>query len=126
MLKGSVKQVVIRIRTVNTNYDAKAASEGMKTVMPTVIYEVRLTIDPSIRAAFLSWLDEHVAEMLTFDGFVAAQILTGDTGTQCVSVHYTQTVALSCAIRANPCRPNASRGAELFPTGLLQRVGSGI
>ena len=88
--------------------------------MSRVIYEVRLTIDPSIRAEFLRWLDAHVAEMLTFDGFVTAQILTGDASEPDeVSVHYTLDSRASFAhyeqTHADRMR---AEGLTLFPTGL--------
>ncbi len=88
--------------------------------MSRVIYEVRLTIAPSIRTAFLRWLDEHVAEMLTFDGFVAAQILTGDTSEPDeVSVHYTLDSRRSFAkYEQTHAERMRAEGLSLFPTGL--------
>jgi len=85
-----------------------------------VVYEVRLTIDPSIRTAFLSWLDEHVAEMLTFDGFVAAQILTGDTSEPDeLSVHYTlENRAYFAHYEQTHADRMRAEGLTLFPRGL--------
>lgn len=34
-----------------------------------VIYEVNLAVDRGIEAEYLAWLREHVAEMLSLDGF---------------------------------------------------------
>ena len=39
-----------------------------------VIYEVNLTLEDEIAADFHAWLMEHVAEMLTFDGFRDAKL----------------------------------------------------
>jgi quinol monooxygenase YgiN len=39
-----------------------------------IIYEVTLSPDPSIAAAFDTWLEEHVREMLTLPGFLGASI----------------------------------------------------
>ena len=88
--------------------------------MSRVIYEVRLTISPSIRAEFLRWLDEHVAEMLTFDGFVAAQILTGDAfEPNEVSVHYSLEGRASFAqYEQTHAERMRAEGLRLFPTGL--------
>ena len=40
-----------------------------------VIYEVNLTLEPEIVAEFDMWLDEHIAEMLTFEGFEQSKLL---------------------------------------------------
>ena len=39
-----------------------------------VIYEVNLTINDDIENAFLEWLEEHIKEILTFEGFQSANI----------------------------------------------------
>jgi hypothetical protein len=41
----------------------------------SVIYEVNLEADAEIAAAFDTWLRDHVADMLQFDGFRSAEIL---------------------------------------------------
>lgn len=43
-----------------------------------IIYEVNLTIDSVIYVEFLSWLKEHVYEMLQFPGFIQASLLKQD------------------------------------------------
>ena len=40
-----------------------------------VIYEVSLIIEPQIKEDFGPWLEEHMKEMLTFDGFETAALL---------------------------------------------------
>lgn len=42
--------------------------------MNTLIYEVNLEIDAAIADAYRAWLREHVAQMLTLPGFLAAQV----------------------------------------------------
>ncbi|HOP20004.1 MAG TPA: DUF4286 family protein [Amphiplicatus sp.] len=39
-----------------------------------ILYEVVVTIAPEARAAYLDWLKPHVEEILTFDGFLEANI----------------------------------------------------
>lgn len=38
------------------------------------IYEVNLRIPLTIYQEFLNWLKEHIAEMLTFEGFVSCEL----------------------------------------------------
>lgn len=42
----------------------------------TVLYEVRLTPQPAIAEAFLTWLRKHQAEVAALPGFEAASIHT--------------------------------------------------
>ena len=88
--------------------------------MSKVLYEVRLTVSAKIRREFMVWLTEHVAEMLTFEGFLTAQILSGDhTQPDEVSVLYTLESRASFAeyemTHADRMR---SEGLTLFPEGL--------
>lgn len=39
-----------------------------------VIYEVNLSIQREIQGEFLPWLEAHIQEMLTFSGFVSAEL----------------------------------------------------
>jgi antibiotic biosynthesis monooxygenase (ABM) superfamily enzyme len=43
-----------------------------------IIYEVNLKVRESVRAVWLDWLRDHVAEMLDFPGFEDAEILAED------------------------------------------------
>ena len=43
--------------------------------MPKVIYEVNLEVQKDISNHFHTWLNEHIKEMLTIDGFEKAQWL---------------------------------------------------
>jgi hypothetical protein len=40
-----------------------------------VIYEVSLILETQIKEDFGAWLEEHMKEMLTFDGFESAALL---------------------------------------------------
>ncbi len=39
-----------------------------------VVYEVNLSVDREVEAAFRRWLVLHVEDMLEFDGFVSAEV----------------------------------------------------
>ena len=40
-----------------------------------VIYEVNISVDNSLAAGYLEWLDGHIGEMLRFKGFVASRVM---------------------------------------------------
>ena len=88
--------------------------------MNAIVYEVRLTIDPKIRNQFLTWLDDHVVEMLSFDGFLDAHILLGDnTMPNEISVHYTLTSAeFFERYEAEHAQRMRAEGLKRFPEGL--------
>jgi len=44
-----------------------------------IIYEVNLLINQAIAHEFMPWLETHVKEMMTFQGFVQAQFLKQTT-----------------------------------------------
>lgn len=39
-----------------------------------IVYEVSIDVDRSIGEIYLDWLRDHVAQMLSFDGFVDARL----------------------------------------------------
>ena len=47
----------------------------------TVLYEVNLDADAAIEGPFDTWLRDHIADVLQFDGFLSAEILGDDTAT---------------------------------------------
>jgi len=47
----------------------------------TVLYEVNLEADAAIEGPFDTWLRDHIADVLQFDGFLSAEILGDDTAT---------------------------------------------
>lgn len=40
----------------------------------TVVYEVNIDLDATVRDAYLAWLDGHVAEILALPGFTGARV----------------------------------------------------
>ncbi len=59
--------------------------------MANVIYEVNLDVDAAIADAFLAWLRDHVAAILTLPGFLDARTSTIEnppTGRMLLCVHY--------------------------------------
>ncbi len=47
----------------------------------TVLYEVNLEADSAIEGPFDTWLRDHIADVLQFDGFLSAEILDDDSVT---------------------------------------------
>jgi hypothetical protein len=45
----------------------------------TVLYEVNLEADSAIEGPFDTWLRDHIADVLQFDGFLSAEILDDDS-----------------------------------------------
>ena len=89
-------------------------------MMSRVVYEVRLDISPKIRTEFLAWLRGHIAEMLSFNGFIDARILLGDTTVpNDISVQYTLQDRESFArYEAEHAQRMRAEGLERFPEGL--------
>jgi hypothetical protein len=48
----------------------------------TVLYEVNLDADAAIEGPFDTWLRDHIADVLQFDGFLSAEILSDDTAVE--------------------------------------------
>lgn len=44
------------------------------TAPPEILYEVVVTVARDRREAYLDWLRPHMREMLTFDGFLSANL----------------------------------------------------
>ncbi|MHA7872368.1 MAG: DUF4286 family protein [Hyphococcus sp.] len=54
----------------------------------SVLYEVSITVEASIRSDFLSWLNHHMREMLEIDGFAAAALFVDTEDTNTFVCHY--------------------------------------
>lgn len=52
---------------------APAAGAAVDPAAGAVVYEVNLDLDASIREAYLAWLADHVAEVLSLPGFTGAR-----------------------------------------------------
>ena len=53
-----------------------------------IIYEVNLSVDKEILTSFQVWLDEHIKEILTIDGFISAEKLMDLEDENNISVRY--------------------------------------
>ncbi len=53
-----------------------------------VLYEVVLTVDPSIRDAFRAWLADHIEHMLALDGFLAGEAFVDADHADDITCHY--------------------------------------
>ncbi len=54
-----------------------------------ILYEVYLTFEPSIRETYLVWLQAHLQDMLSFDGFEKVEVYRSTLEPNAVCVHYT-------------------------------------
>ena len=53
-----------------------------------VLYQVTISIDPSIFDDYLLWLKEHIKDLLLLNGFQRASILQNESKKTEVMVHY--------------------------------------
>lgn len=56
-----------------------------------IIYEVNLAFEKTISEDFRLWLNEHIAQMLQFSGFIQANLLqseSDDSDQEKLTVHY--------------------------------------
>eukprot|EP00455_Lapot_gusevi_P038734 TRINITY_DN4341_c0_g1_i4.p1 TRINITY_DN4341_c0_g1~~TRINITY_DN4341_c0_g1_i4.p1 ORF type:complete len:124 (-),score=43.74 TRINITY_DN4341_c0_g1_i4:99-419(-) len=53
-----------------------------------VIYEVNLEIEPEVLDNFLSWLREHIAQMLAFEGFLSATMSSRNPQEEGIETNY--------------------------------------
>lgn len=56
-----------------------------------IVYEVNLSVDEAVAAAYAEWLEQHVREMLTLEGFTGATWYTVESdapGRVAWTVHY--------------------------------------
>ncbi|HEY0503576.1 MAG TPA: DUF4286 family protein [Lysobacter sp.] len=51
-----------------------AAGSVRATAAGTVVYEVNLDLDATIRDDYLAWLDAHIAEICALPGFTGARL----------------------------------------------------
>ncbi len=84
----------------------------------TVLYEVNLDADAAIEGPFDTWLRDHIADVLQFDGFLSAEILGDDTATdgrirRIVQYRLRNQAALDAYLRDHAPRMRA-QGVEKF------------
>ena len=56
--------------------------------MTTILYEVVIDVAPDMRDAYLAWLRPHMEEMLTFDGFLSADLHFNSEDKNEITCHY--------------------------------------
>lgn len=54
----------------------------------TILYEVVIAVAPEIRDDYLDWLRGHMAQMLAFDGFEAAETYVDTQNDGEITCHY--------------------------------------
>jgi Protein of unknown function (DUF3667)/Domain of unknown function (DUF4286) len=84
----------------------------------TVLYEVNLDADAAIAGPFDTWLRDHIADVLQFDGFLSAEILDDDTAPEdrirrIVQYRLRDQAALDAYLREQAPRMRA-QGVEKF------------
>jgi len=84
----------------------------------TVLYEVSLDADAAIEGPFDTWLRDHIADVLQFNGFLSAEILGDDTATdgrirRIVQYRLRNQAALDAYLRDHAPRMRA-QGVEKF------------
>ncbi|MBK6453857.1 MAG: DUF4286 family protein [Proteobacteria bacterium] len=84
----------------------------------TVLYEVNLDADAAIAGPFDTWLRDHIADVLQFDGFLSAEILDDDTASEgrirrIVQYRLRNQAALDAYLREQAPRMRA-QGVEKF------------
>ena len=84
----------------------------------TVLYEVNLDADAAIAGPFDTWLRDHIADVLQFDGFLSAEILDDDTASEgrirrIVQYRLRNQAALDAYLREHAPRMRA-QGVEKF------------
>jgi hypothetical protein len=84
----------------------------------TVLYEVNLDADAAIEGPFDTWLRDHIADVLQFNGFLSAEILGDDTAAEgrirrIVQYRLRNQAALDAYLRDHAPRMRA-QGVEKF------------
>jgi quinol monooxygenase YgiN len=91
-----------------------------------IVYEVNLRVQRTIAAAYLSWLESHVAQMLALPGFVSAQTFTAPDHEDeqvrafCVQYRLQDRAALDGYLREHAARMRAdavARFGDRFSAG---------
>lgn len=103
------------------NVDSVCNKKGL-IVSGSVIYEVLLEVESSVETRFMSWLEPHVREMLTFEGFESARISRDIASTETlvrVCVEYVLADMQSfTAYESTHADRMRAEGVEVFPEGL--------
>ncbi len=83
-----------------------------------IIYEVKLAVDPMIEDKFVSWLNDHIKDMLTFDGFLDATLYQEQASLNSYYVvHYRlEAMAKLQAYFDGPAQKMRQEGLNKFPS----------
>ncbi len=87
-----------------------------------VLYEVIADISPDARGEYVAWLTPHVAQMLTFDGFLSGEIfINAEDECEITSVYRLRDMAAMDAYLAGPAKEMRADGVKRFGGKLVAR-----
>lgn len=82
---------------------------------PSILYEVSIRVDESIRADYLHWLREHMTAMLEIDGFASADLFIDTEDENQFVCHYRlRDSAAMDAYLAGPAKAMRADGMNRF------------
>ncbi len=83
--------------------------------MTSILYEVVIDVAPEIRDDYLTWLRPHMDEMLTFDGFLSADLYVNSEDKNEITCHYRlRDRAAMDAYLDGPAKAMRADGVERF------------
>ena len=82
---------------------------------PSILYEVSIRVDGSIRADYFHWLRDHMTAMLAIDGFASADLFVDTEDENQFVCHYRlrDTAAMN-AYLAGPAKEMRADGVTRF------------
>ena len=100
--------------------NAAAALDGGLSM---VLYEVNLVVEAALTASYRPWLDEHIQEMLQFQGFEDAKLWVEQVDEQDDALRYTVHYVITAMddlerYFAEHAERMRSDGMERFPVGV--------
>ena len=82
---------------------------------PSILYEVSIRVDESIRADYLHWLRQHMDAMLAIDGFASADLFIDTEDENQLVCHYRlRDAAAMDAYLAGPAKEMRADGVNRF------------
>jgi len=80
-----------------------------------ILYEVVATVDPTIREDYLAWLNPHIKELLTFDGFLSGEAFVNtENPCEVTSVYRLRDMAAMQAYLDGPAARMRADGVKRF------------
>lgn len=87
-----------------------------------ILYEVIADISPDARGDYLDWLTPHMAQMLTYDGFLSGEIfVSAEDECEITSVYSLRDMAAMDAYLAGPAKEMRADGVKRFGGKLVAR-----